>query len=111
MVKIDLVVYHRSTIRHCASGLRNWPYFVGGARSRHGLDYTPNSYQRQDERTKLVYWDDESLLRSYRTSRRITLSIFIRIRRSVTSSGTSVSLNIYLSLPGMCAFGIIIGEF
>ena len=76
--------YHRSTVCPCPSGLCNGPYFVGRALLSHGLDYTPHSHQRQDERTKLIYWDDESLLRSYRTSGCVTLSIRIRIWRSVT---------------------------
>ncbi len=109
MVSTELTVCHRSPVRHCASGFRHRPHFIGRALPRHGLDYTPNSNKRQNERTKLIYWDDESLLWCHRTRDRVTLSILICIRRSVLPFKKSVS-NFYIPSPGMCAFGIIIGE-
>ena len=105
-----LMAHRRSPVRYCPSGLRNRPYFVGRALPCHRLDYTPNSDKRQDERTKLIYRDDESLLWCYRTGDRVTLSILVCIRRSVTHLRTTIP-KIYIPFPGMCAFGIIIGEF
>lgn len=109
-MNIELVVYHRSSVRYCASGLRNRPYFIGRALPRHGLDYTPNSNKCQNERTKLIYRDDEPLLWCHRTGDRVALSILICIRRSVTPFEKPMS-NFNIPLLGMCAFGIIIGEF